>query len=86
MLFNTSQFFLFLAVVLVLFYTDGVTDTLNAEGEDFGEGRLSSLLAAHHAGPAATIAELIDTALEEFASNSGQYDDVTLVLLKRDAV
>src|SRR5450759_3512730 len=71
---------------LVLFYTDGVTDTLNAEGEDFGEGRLSSLLAAHRAGPAATIAELIDTALEEFASNSGQYDDVTLVLLKRDAV
>ena len=32
---------------LVLFYTDGVTDTLNAEGEEFGEGRLSDLLSAH---------------------------------------
>jgi sigma-B regulation protein RsbU (phosphoserine phosphatase) len=71
---------------LVLFYTGGVTDTLSAEGEDFGEERLAGLLAAHRADPAATIAELIDTALDEFANNSGQYDHVTLVLLKRDAI
>jgi phosphoserine phosphatase RsbU/P len=71
---------------LVLFYTDGVTDTLNAEGEDFGEERLSGLLAAHRAEPAATIAELIDSALGEFASDSVQFDDLTLVLLKRDPV
>ncbi len=70
---------------LVLFYTDGVTDALNAEGEEFGEERLSDLLAAQREEPAARIAESIDAALAEFSSNSVQYDDVTLVLLKRDA-
>jgi sigma-B regulation protein RsbU (phosphoserine phosphatase) len=69
---------------LVVFYTDGVTDMLNDEGEAFGEERLSALLAAHHHECAAEIADTIENALQEFAGGAGQYDDVTLVLLKRD--
>lgn len=69
---------------LVLFYTDGVTDALNPAGEAFGEERLAAVLADHHADSAEKIADAIDTALREFAGVSAQYDDITLVLLKRE--
>lgn len=69
---------------LVLFYTDGVTDALNPAGKAFGEERLAAVLADHHADSAEKIADAIDTALREFAGVSAQYDDITLVLLKRE--
>jgi sigma-B regulation protein RsbU (phosphoserine phosphatase) len=70
---------------LVMLYTDGVTDMLNEEGEAFGEDRLRALLTDHHDECAADIADAIEAALHEFAGGAGQYDDVTLVLLKRNA-
>ena len=69
---------------VVLFYTDGVTDALNSQGEDFGEERLGTLLEAHCNEPAEAIADAIERTIDEFASGEAQYDDLTLVLLKRE--
>ncbi len=71
---------------VVLFYTDGAIDTLNAAGEAFGEERLRDILCDHRHEPAETIAAAIDNAVQAFAGDQAQYDDFTLVLVKRDQV
>ncbi len=69
---------------VVLFYTDGAPDTLNAAGEEFGEERLAEVLRAHRHEPAEAIADAIDTAVRAFAGEAAQYDDLTLIVVKRE--
>jgi sigma-B regulation protein RsbU (phosphoserine phosphatase) len=68
---------------VVLFYTDGAIDTLNDAGEEFGEERLSTLLREHKAQPAESIAGAIDSAVQAWAGAVAQYDDLTLIVIKR---
>lgn len=69
---------------VVLFYTDGAIDTLNAAGEEFGDARLSQLVCEHKAEPAEAIADAIDAAVQAWAGGEAQYDDFTLIAIKRD--
>jgi len=69
---------------LLLMYTDGVTDAINAQEEEFGTERLADLVSAHaHQTPAELIAE-ITRAVTDFAGEGIHFDDVTMVALKRD--
>jgi sigma-B regulation protein RsbU (phosphoserine phosphatase) len=68
---------------VILFYTDGVIETLNPTGEEFGEERLAGVLCAHRDEPAEAIADAIDVAVRGFARDAAQYDDFTLILVKR---
>ena len=70
---------------IVLFFTDGVIETLNPAGEEFGEARLSAVLCAHRDAPAEAIADAIDAAARAFAGDAAQYDDFTLIVVKREA-
>jgi serine phosphatase RsbU (regulator of sigma subunit) len=66
---------------VALFFTDGVTEARNAEGEQFGEERLAAALARVGDGP---LAEAIRVILEEVSFFSKeQSDDMTLVVLRR---
>jgi len=69
---------------VILFYTDGAPDTLNAAGEEFGEERLSEVLRAHRHAPPEVIADAIDTAMRDFSGAAAQYDDLTLIVVKRE--
>jgi serine phosphatase RsbU (regulator of sigma subunit) len=70
--------------VLVLF-TDGITDKINADEEDFGEKRLQELVMQHAAAcPPRELAHLIIEAATAFAQDQGPYDDETLVVIKRE--
>jgi serine phosphatase RsbU (regulator of sigma subunit) len=69
---------------VVLFYTDGVTEVVNAGGEEFGEGRLAEVLCLHRAESPETIADAIEDAVRDFTGDLVQSDDFTLVLVKRD--
>jgi len=62
----------------ILIYTDGVTETQNAAGEEFGEKQLIELM---HLTPAVDAQTLIDRTLEAAAqfSNRNFEDDVTVV-------
>jgi len=71
---------------VVLFYTDGVTEAMNAADEMFGDERLATVLAAHRDEPAEAIANAIGAAVQDFVRDAPQYDDVTLILLKRTAL
>jgi sigma-B regulation protein RsbU (phosphoserine phosphatase) len=67
----------------ILLYTDGVTDALNAAGEEFGLERLRQAAQTRRLSPAAEIVAGIKTQLAEFIGESAPFDDVTLVVVKR---
>ena len=70
---------------VILFYTDGAIDTLDPGGAEFGSDRLAALLSEHRSLSAESIAEEIDSAVHAWAAGEPQYDDFTLIVVKRDA-
>jgi sigma-B regulation protein RsbU (phosphoserine phosphatase) len=65
-------------------YTDGVTEAINEANQEFGEEGLRRVLQqAHHDG-AESIVDHIDAAVDQFAGDQMQFDDLTLLVLKRD--
>jgi sigma-B regulation protein RsbU (phosphoserine phosphatase) len=71
---------------VVCFYTDGVTEAMNARRQLFGEERLAEVLRrCHHLDPEEIIGRIID-AVTSFAAGAPQADDITLVVLKRNSV
>jgi serine phosphatase RsbU (regulator of sigma subunit) len=69
---------------VVVFYTDGVSEAMNASDEEFGSERLFAVLHAQRGQSAEAIADAIQTAVRDFAGNVAQHDDFTLLVLKRD--
>ena len=55
------------------------------EYRDFGEERVRELLAAHHRKSAAELAAILLDAVKAFAAGAKQEDDMTVVLVKRNA-
>ena len=68
---------------VLVFYTDGVTDALNGEGEEFGEERLQAVIAANIGGSADEMIDAISGALAAFTRGAEQGDDVTCVVVRR---
>ena len=68
---------------LVLFYTDGVTEAVNEDYDEFGLERLRLTAAATRRREAPAIMAAITEALDEHAGGTAQSDDVTLVVMKR---
>ncbi len=67
--------------ILVL-YTDGVTEAINAQEEEFGEQRLIETIANNHGNSCAQLVQAIYAAVSDFGR--AQFDDYTLVALKRN--
>ena len=67
---------------VVVVYTDGVSEAENANGEQYGMDRLTSLVALERAGSAADIHQSIRVALQEFVGDAPTHDDSTLLVLK----
>jgi serine phosphatase RsbU (regulator of sigma subunit)/catechol 2,3-dioxygenase-like lactoylglutathione lyase family enzyme len=63
-------------------YTDGVTESPNTKGEQFGEERLTDALMRHrHLSPDAVIAAVVDE-VQRFSGAQEQHDDITLIVAK----
>ncbi len=67
----------------LVLYTDGVTEAMNADEEEFGVDRLQDILAGSHPHEAHAITQLIFDAVDEFAGDTPQSDDVTCLTLCR---
>lgn len=67
---------------VVLFYTDGLTEAMNAQGEEFGEARLRQVIADNRDLSAGEIANALLEAVEAFTGYAPQSDDRTLVVFK----
>ncbi len=70
---------------LVLF-TDGIVDARNAVGEAFSRRRLQAGVQASQAGSAADTVQTIRRAVDRYADNDEQFDDLTLLVVRRDEV
>ena len=67
---------------LILFYTDGVTDALDTQGNEFGLDHLRRMLLDHRGASATELAATLDRTLAEFGG-AVRYDDITVVVAKR---
>lgn len=68
---------------LILFYTDGVTEAFNSDGDEFGEDRLQDFLHQHRHESAEDIANALAATVDEFIAPSQPSDDLTILVIKR---
>lgn len=69
----------------LLIYTDGLTDAINAQAEEFGLARVEALLQAAQALPAASIVDTLAQTVDWHVGGVEAFDDTTLVAVQRVA-
>lgn len=69
----------------LLLYTDGVNEAMDARGDEFGEERIKTVLAAlAPQGARAVVSGLIEE-VEQFLGGKRSHDDITLIALQKAA-
>ena len=71
---------------ILLCYTDGVTEAVNEDLDEFGIERMILAAGAARKQGAAGIVDEITGAITGFAGEAAQHDDITLVVMKREVV
>jgi sigma-B regulation protein RsbU (phosphoserine phosphatase) len=66
----------------VVLFTDGVSESMNARNEEWGEDRLIEFAKTCHGLSASEVMTQILAAAEAFATGAAQHDDMTLVVLR----
>ncbi|MBI5876929.1 MAG: SpoIIE family protein phosphatase [Chloroflexi bacterium] len=69
---------------ILLIYTDGVTDALNARGEDFGHDRLLETVRDFCRRTPADLHAKLSSTLKQFVGATPPADDMTFVIVRRD--
>ncbi|MCC6605332.1 MAG: SpoIIE family protein phosphatase [Anaerolineae bacterium] len=69
----------------LLLYTDGVTEAMNEDFDEFGVERLAQAAGRVRRFNASRIAQSITRAVTLHAGETPQFDDITLVVVKREA-
>jgi len=67
---------------LLVYYTDGVTESLNTSEEEFGDERFEKLLVKRRQLSAREILDSILGDIETFTAGAPQHDDLTLIVIK----
>ena len=67
---------------LLVLFTDGVTEAINDQEEEFGEERLVRVVTENRTLPAPEILGKILEAITIFAGDRPQHDDITLMILR----
>ncbi len=68
----------------VIAYTDGVTESMNRAGEEFGEERLMRLIKKHRHLTVIELKQKILDALEKFSDFQNPSDDITLLIFRNE--
>jgi sigma-B regulation protein RsbU (phosphoserine phosphatase) len=66
----------------VLLYTDGLTDVLDAQGNQFGLERLRQAFSARRGAPAQVLCDSLLELTAVYRAATPQYDDITLVAVR----
>ena len=69
----------------VILYTDGVTEAMNGQGDQFGVERLKKIFADERTGDAQEANRAIFEAVNAFAAGAPQSDDITCLTLRRSS-
>ena len=66
----------------IVMFTDGVSEAMNAQEEDFTEERLEALLKTVRTESPAKIIDAVRNALDQYTHGTPQSDDITMLVLK----
>jgi len=66
----------------LIFYTDGITEALNPRLEEFGEQKLLEIILNYPYQSAEDLRNIIYEEMIKFTQGQGQYDDLTLIVLR----
>jgi sigma-B regulation protein RsbU (phosphoserine phosphatase) len=67
---------------VIVLYTDGITEAMNASSDLFGESRLSKIIEEHGHLDSGELRERILREIEAFVGGADQHDDMTMILMK----
>jgi phosphoserine phosphatase RsbU/P len=67
---------------LLIAYTDGISEAMTAEDEEWGETRMLEAVPRWPAASAAEVLEQVFRAADEFTAGAEQHDDMTLLVMK----
>ena len=67
----------------ILFYTDGLTESYNIDGDFYGEERLEEALKANHCSSAHELIDVVEKSLLDFVQDMPPADDLTMLVLRR---
>jgi sigma-B regulation protein RsbU (phosphoserine phosphatase) len=67
---------------LIAFYTDGFTEAMNKNLEEYGEERLCQVIRQNREKSARMIIDLVIQDVQEFVKEYPQHDDMTMVIVK----
>jgi sigma-B regulation protein RsbU (phosphoserine phosphatase) len=67
---------------VIVLYTDGITEAMNAKSDLFGESRLSRIVEEHGHLESGELRERILREIEAFVGAADQHDDMTMILMK----
>ncbi len=67
----------------VLLYTDGITEAMNKNKEQFGVERLEKIIIQNHLLKPDKLKDLIKAEVEKFTGNIPQSDDIALLILQK---
>ncbi len=70
---------------LFVFFTDGISETMNASFDCYGEARLAKVLEQYSHLPFEQLRSFIFADLRSFSGETDQHDDMTMILLKVQA-
>ena len=66
---------------LVVTYTDGITEAMNDKGEEWGIEKLLKYIKQNNNNSATQLLEGIENNVLQFAGNTPQYDDMTMLAI-----
>lgn len=69
---------------LIVYYTDGVSEAMNEDYDEFGMERLCLIARNARSGTASAVVDAITTAIADHAGDTPQFDDITLVVMKHE--
>jgi serine phosphatase RsbU (regulator of sigma subunit) len=69
---------------VLMIYSDGITESQNCAGEEFGDARLEAQLRLTQSGDANAMLFSMLGAVQDFAAASPLVDDMTLAIIRRD--
>ena len=67
---------------ILIYYTDGIIEALNPDGEEFGLERVKEIIMENYFLAADQIAQRIYREIERFAAGTEQFDDITIMIVK----
>ena len=70
---------------ILLLLSDGIYEYRSRESEDFGQERVEAIVRDHHRKSASELAGILLESVRRFAGGARQEDDMTVVLVKREA-